>query len=80
VGTTVRFETNDCFSGQIRTEDDLVTEIDFERVNSATGPVAVTGAQPGDSLGGFGGCQGPQTRMERKASVWMEGNLGTSRY
>jgi amidase len=49
-GATVRFETNDCFSGQIRSEDDLVTEIDFERVNSATGPVAVTGAEPGDSL------------------------------
>jgi amidase len=49
-GARVRFETNDCFSGQIRTEDDLVTEIDFERVNSATGPVAVRGAEPGDSL------------------------------
>jgi amidase len=49
-GATIRFETNDCFSGQIRSEDDLVTEIDFERVNSATGPVAVTGAEPGDSL------------------------------
>ena len=46
----VRFETNDCFTGQIRTEDDLVTEIDFERINSATGPVAVRGAEPGDSL------------------------------
>lgn len=49
-GETVRFETNDCFSGQIRSEDDLVTEIDFERVNGATGPVAVVGAEPGDSL------------------------------
>ena len=49
-GATVRFETNDCFSGQITSEDDLVTEIDFERVNSATGPVAVRGAEPGDSL------------------------------
>ena len=49
-GAVVRFETNDCFSGQIRSEDDLVTEIDFERVNSATGPVAVRGAEPGDSL------------------------------
>jgi amidase len=49
-GAVVRFETNDCFSGQIRSEDDLVTEIDFDRVNSATGPVAVTGAEPGDSL------------------------------
>jgi amidase len=49
-GAIVRIETNDCFSGQIRTEDDLVTEIDFERVNGATGPIAVRGAEPGDSL------------------------------
>ena len=49
-GETVTFETNDCFTGQITSEDDLVTEIDFERVNSATGPVAVRGAEPGDSV------------------------------
>src|SRR5437660_1411777 len=49
-GDTVVFETNDCFTGQIRSEDDLVTEIDLERINSATGPVAVKGAEPGDSL------------------------------
>jgi amidase len=49
-GATVRFETRDCFDGQIRSEDDLVTSIDFERVNAATGPVAVVGAEPGDSL------------------------------
>ncbi len=49
-GDTVTFETNDCFTGQITSEDDLVTGIDFERVNSATGPVAVRGAEPGDSL------------------------------
>jgi amidase len=49
-GETVTLETNDCFTGQIRTEDDLVTEIDLERVNSATGPIAVRGAEPGDSL------------------------------
>ncbi len=49
-GAVVRFETNDCFTGQIQTEDDLVSDIDFARVNSATGPVAVRGAEPGDSL------------------------------
>jgi amidase len=49
-GDTVTFETNDCFTGQIRSEDDLVTEIDLQRINSATGPVAVRGAEPGDSL------------------------------
>jgi amidase len=49
-GEVVTFETRDCFDGQIRSEDDLVTSIDFERVNAATGPVAVRGAEPGDSL------------------------------
>jgi amidase len=49
-GATVTFETNDCFTGQIRSEADLVTEIDLGRINSATGPVSVTGAEPGDSL------------------------------
>jgi amidase len=49
-GAVITLETNDCFTGQIRTEADLVTEIDFDRVNSATGPIAVRGAQPGDSL------------------------------
>src|SRR3954465_13952832 len=49
-GDVVTFETNDCFSGQIRSESDLVTEIDLGRINSATGPVAVRGAGRGDSL------------------------------
>ena len=49
-GDVVTFETNDCFTGQIRSESDLVTGIDFSRINSATGPVAVKGAEPGDSL------------------------------
>src|SRR5439155_226799 len=49
-GAVVTFETNDCFTGQIQSEGDLVTSIDFARVNSATGPVAVKGAEPGDSL------------------------------
>jgi amidase len=49
-GDTVTFATNDCFTGQIRSESDLVTEIDLSRINSATGPVALRGAEPGDSL------------------------------
>jgi amidase len=49
-GDVVTFETNDCFSGQIQTEEDLVTDIDLNRINSATGPVCVRGAMPGDSL------------------------------
>jgi amidase len=49
-GAVVTFETNDCFTGQIQSESDLVTGIDFARINGATGPVAVRGAEPGDSL------------------------------
>jgi len=49
-GSTITLETNDCFTGQIQSEADLVTAIDFQRVNSATGPIAVRGAKPGDSL------------------------------
>jgi amidase len=49
-GDVVTFETNDCFSGQIQTEQDLVTGIDMSRINRATGPVAVRGAMPGDSV------------------------------
>ncbi len=49
-GSMITLETNDCFTGQIQSESDLVTAIDFQRVNSATGPIAVLGAEPGDSL------------------------------
>jgi amidase len=49
-GDVVTLETNDCFTGQITSADDLVTNIDMARVNAATGPIAVRGAEPGDSL------------------------------
>src|SRR3982074_1998387 len=49
-GAIVTLETNDCFTGQIQNEQDLVTEIDFHRGTSGTGPIAVRGAEPGDSL------------------------------
>ena len=49
-GAVIRLELNDCFSGQVTSEDDLFTSLDLERVNSATGPIAVRGAEPGDSL------------------------------
>jgi amidase len=49
-GEQVQFQTSDCFSNQITSEIDLVTTIDFSRVNPATGPVYVNGAKPGDIL------------------------------
>ncbi len=48
-GAVVRLETNDCFHGQVTSE--LVTADDLDdRVNAATGPLAVDGAEPGDTL------------------------------
>ena len=43
-------KTNDCFYQQIRSEKDLVEEIDGDRLNPATGPLYIEGAEPGDSL------------------------------
>lgn len=49
-GDLVTFKTCDCFSDTIKTEDDLVSEIDFEKVNPATGPLYIEGADVGDVL------------------------------
>jgi len=42
--------TLDCFSNQIRDEKDTVENVDFTRINPATGPIYVEGARPGDTL------------------------------
>ncbi len=49
-GTTVVFETQDCFSGEVQTEEDTMSDIDFSKVNPATGPLFVKDAQVGDTL------------------------------
>lgn len=49
-GTTLEIETWDCFTGQVQSESDTVEKLDLARVNSATGPIYVNGAEPGDSL------------------------------
>lgn len=49
-GEHVLFETADCFSGMIKCEEDHIEDIDFGRVNPATGPVFVEDAKPGDVL------------------------------
>ncbi len=43
-------ETHDCFSGQLKSEKDLLDVLDWDRVNPATGPVFIEGVQPGDVL------------------------------
>jgi amidase len=49
-GSTVILRTMDCFSNQIKSSDQLVTSIDFNHVNPASGPVFVENAMPGDVL------------------------------
>ena len=49
-GDTILFETMDCFSGQIQRESDQLGTLDWSRINPATGPVYIEGAQPGDTL------------------------------
>lgn len=49
-GDEVEIETMDCFANQICTDDDKLETLDWQRVNPATGPVFVNGAEPGDVL------------------------------
>jgi len=49
-GTDVVFETQDCFSGEVQTEADTVSRIDFSKVNPATGPLYINNAEIGDTL------------------------------
>ncbi|WP_127956955.1 acetamidase/formamidase family protein [Serratia microhaemolytica] len=49
-GSDVCFETCDCFSDQIASEQATFTALDWGRINPATGPVYVKDAQPGDLL------------------------------
>ena len=49
-GETVRIRTQDCFGNQVQSPDDVLDEIDWDRINPATGPVYVEGAVPGGAL------------------------------
>lgn len=49
-GSKVIFETMDCFSGEVCSTEDRVSGIDFSKVNPATGPLFVKGAEIGDIL------------------------------
>ena len=49
-GADVIFETLDCFSGEVQSEEDTVSNIDFSKVNPATGPLYVNDAEVGDTL------------------------------
>ncbi len=49
-GETISVETEDAFSGQIRTNADRRDKSTMPYSNPQTGPIAVSGAEPGDAL------------------------------
>ncbi len=49
-GSTVLIETMDCFANQLRSPEDRMETLDWDRTNPATGPIFIKGAQPGDTL------------------------------
>ncbi|MGY1607745.1 MULTISPECIES: acetamidase/formamidase family protein [unclassified Geodermatophilus] len=50
-GTVVELATEDCFGGAVRSVDDLPSQVCvFPYLNPVTGPIAVEGAEPGDTL------------------------------
>lgn len=49
-GETLVFETMDCFGGQISCPSDRLGTLDWSRINPATGPVFIEGAEAGDTL------------------------------
>ncbi|KGF22710.1 acetamidase/formamidase family protein [Corynebacterium tuscaniense] len=49
-GDQVTVQTMDCFSNTITDESQLFSTVGWDKVNPATGPIAINGAKPGDTL------------------------------
>lgn len=49
-GDIFKVETNDCFFQQVLSEEQDLKDLDYGRLNPATGPIYVEGAEPGDLL------------------------------
>ncbi|WP_368654938.1 acetamidase/formamidase family protein [Ornithinibacillus sp. 4-3] len=49
-GSTVVFEAYDCFSNKLETTADKFSKVGWDKINPATGPLYVEGANPGDTL------------------------------
>lgn len=49
-GSVLEIATYDCFCNQLRTAEDKMETLDWDRINPATGPIFVEGAEPGDVL------------------------------
>ncbi|MDQ2080647.1 acetamidase/formamidase family protein [Xanthobacteraceae bacterium Astr-EGSB] len=49
-GETFWVETDDCYGGQIKTANDLRTQIDISIMDAAVGPISISNATPADTL------------------------------
>lgn len=49
-GEVVQIHTLDCFANQVRRPEDSLQNIDWEKINPATGPIFIEDAEPGDVL------------------------------
>ncbi|WP_020007699.1 acetamidase/formamidase family protein [Salinicoccus albus] len=50
LGDTVEIEAHDCFTGQITSEENGFSGVDWHQINPATGPVYINDVSPGDVL------------------------------
>jgi len=46
----ILLETEDAFGGQVKDESMSIEQLDWSKVNAATGPIFIKGAEPGDTL------------------------------
>lgn len=49
-GELFLLETRDCFANQLCSNEDTLEELDWDRINPATGPVAIEGVKAGDMV------------------------------
>jgi amidase len=49
-GSQIVFETCDCFENQIQSQNTIMNQLHWNRINPATGPIYINGAMPGDTL------------------------------
>ncbi|MGH4124780.1 MAG: acetamidase/formamidase family protein [Clostridium sp.] len=49
-GSQIVFETCDCFENQIQSQNTIMNNLDWNRINPATGPIFINEAMPGDTL------------------------------
>ena len=50
LGETICIDALDALGGQVRAETDILSGLDFDRINPATGPVRIEGVGRGDTL------------------------------